>query len=110
LLSGTVLMITWMLNDIFTGQGQGRNVILGTHEDTMRLATRVFVGAIEMVTLARRFPHAVFAIGASAKTWKVDGFFDFFAAVARIGVTLAGRNVASGVRDRASICAFALQG
>jgi hypothetical protein len=59
--------------------------------------------ANEMGNLARRFPHACFTIGASAKTWKVAGSFDFFATVARLGVVLAGRNVASGAHDHASI-------
>jgi hypothetical protein len=64
----------------------------------MRAAMRV-----EMGILAKRFPHVSFAIGASAKTWEVEESYDFFANVARLGVVLAGRNVASGVHDRASI-------
>jgi hypothetical protein len=99
-LLGTVLLISWNLNVCFA-HGEGRKMILGSNEDTMRAATRVFLEAIEMGNLARRFPRASFAIGACAKTWKVDGSYDFFANVARLGVALTGRNKTIGTTPRA---------
>jgi hypothetical protein len=100
-LLGTVLIIRWMLNDCFV---RGRTMMgVGDYELTMRAVARVFLEAMEMGSLAKQFPRVAFAIGACADTWKVGEACECFANAARLGVALAGNNVASGVHDHASV-------
>jgi hypothetical protein len=99
-LAGTVLVATWVLNDVFNA---ARQVCVGDREEIVIIAMRIFVGAFEMGTLARKFPRAIFAIGAAAKTRNADIVFNFYATAARIGIVMTGRNVASGVRDHESL-------
>jgi hypothetical protein len=76
------------------------------YERTVRVVARVFLGAMEMGGLAKQFPHAIFTIGASAETWVAPDQCNLFANAARLGVAIAGDNVASGVHDHASIVAL----
>jgi hypothetical protein len=96
----TVLVVTWMLNDVFA-PGQDRRLAAGNRIATVDLAVRVFLEAIEMDSMARRFPRAIFAIGVDARTWGVDQ--SFYSTAARIGVVLTGRNVASGMCDHQTL-------
>jgi hypothetical protein len=97
-----VLNACWMLDDVFAGSG-ANDVAAGNHEAVMTLAMKIFLEAIEMGQMARQFPRAVFTVGTDASTWSVDKRFDFYASVARCGVAMTGRNVASGIHDHATI-------
>jgi hypothetical protein len=99
MLVATVLVVTWVLNDVFVD----RKLATGGHDDITNVAMRIFVVALEMGAMARRFPHAVFAVGGDAKLWGADKAFDFYATAARIGLILTGRNVATGACDRESM-------
>jgi hypothetical protein len=72
-------------------------------EATVRLIMRIFLEAMEMGGIAKRYPHAIFTISGSVATWSAPEQFDVFANAARLGVAIAGNNVMSGVRDHASI-------
>jgi hypothetical protein len=86
----------------FAGSG-AKDIAAGNHEAVMTLATKVFLEAVEMGQMAHQFPRAIFTVGADADTWTVDKRVDFYASIARCGIAMAGRNVASGIHDRASI-------
>jgi hypothetical protein len=73
------------------------------HEPTVRLVARIFLEAMEMGGLAKRYPRVIFTIGGSVVMWSAPEQFDLFANAARLGVAIAGNNVASGIHDHASI-------
>jgi hypothetical protein len=102
MMTGAVLVVAWMLTDVLA-KSNGEKIAAGDHKAVMDLAMRIFLESIEMGNMARRFPRAIFAIGADAKTWKVDATCNFSAVAARIGVILTRRNVVSGAQDHASI-------
>jgi hypothetical protein len=100
-LFGTCCVIRWMLDDCFHSGRKMRAT--DDYELTVRAVMRVILEAMEMGGLARQFPHVAFSIGACAETWKAPEACNLFADAAKLGVALAGDNVASGVHDHASI-------
>jgi hypothetical protein len=103
LLLGAICVVRWNINDVFEGGGARTMIEFANREDTMRFLMRVFMETLEMGAIAKRFPRASFTVGGSAATWKVPRQFDLFANAARLGIALAGNNVASGIRDHSAI-------
>jgi hypothetical protein len=75
---GAVLVVAWMLNDVFA-KGKEKKIAAGGRNVIVDLATLIFLEAFEMGDVARRFPRATFAIGADAATWSVGPTFNFYA-------------------------------
>jgi hypothetical protein len=71
--------------------------ISGGYEDNMTIAYSIYVGAGKIGTMARRFPRAVFTVGADAATWSSNKYFDHYVTADVMGIAGTGRIVASGV-------------
>jgi hypothetical protein len=62
------------------------------------LPTESYLDAKEIRTVARRFPRAIFTVGADAASWNSNKAFDLYVTAVVVGIAETGRNVASGVR------------
>jgi predicted ester cyclase len=65
--------------------------------DNTTTAYRAYLDAKKIATMARRFPRAIFTIGADAATWSPNTEFDHYVTTTVMGIAETGRNVASGV-------------
>jgi hypothetical protein len=92
--------VFWNIDDIFNGQAM---IVFETFDEYQRLLMYLFGLPLEMGVLAERCPHSSFAIGGCSKTWGVPEQFDVFASAVRLGIAMAGTNVASGIHNYAAM-------
>jgi hypothetical protein len=64
-LFATICVVRWNLNDCFQ-KGSRVMVECVDYEATVRLLARIFLKAMEMGGIAKRYPHAIFTIGGCA--------------------------------------------
>jgi hypothetical protein len=83
---GKLLRVAWMLSDVIV---DGANhAMSGGLEDITMIAYRVCLDAKKIGTMARRFPRAIFIVGADsadAATWSSNEEFDLYITAAVMG-------------------------
>ena len=99
-LAGTVLRVTWNLNEVF----EDKELILGNYDDIMKMGMELFLDGLALDETAERcFPRAVFVIGGTSTNWKTSKEYDWYASCAQLGVMITGRIVYSGEHLRTSL-------
>jgi hypothetical protein len=92
-LAGTVLHVTWNLNEVFKGD----KLILGTYNEIMQIGTKLFLDGFALGETAKRcFPRSVFVIGGASANWETTKEFDWYASCSQLGIMIAGSVVYTG--------------
>jgi hypothetical protein len=92
-LAGTVLHVTWNLNEVF----EGEELILGAYNEIMQMGAKLFLEGLALGETAKRcFPRAVFVGGGTSANWETTKEYDWYVSWAQLGIMITGHIVYIG--------------